>query len=254
MQAIILAAGVGRRLASLGSESPKCLLRFDGRSLLHRHLDSLESCGVDRAVIVVGHLREMIEDELASYGGGVSVETTLNERYRQGSILSLRTGLVKADRADSVVVMDADVLYHTEVLRRLVNAPFDNGFLLDERSSAEGEEMMLGVKDGRVHRITRQIGSGWDLVGEGVGFFKVHGSHLDRLTEAIDGLLDQGKLDADYESAIDAFLAEQPAYYVPVADLPWTEIDFDEDVERARNVVLPAIENGLWKPSARLAM
>lgn len=242
MQAVLLAAGVGRRLQSLAGESPKCLLEIGGKTLLRRHLDNLEACGVQRLVVVVGHLREMIEAELSRYHGPLAIETTLNEEYRKGSILSLRTGLLQANRNQPALVMDADVLYHPAVLRRLVEAPFAAGFLLDPRSEAHGEEMMLGVRDGQVAAIRRRIGSGWDLVGEGVGFCKLPGQDIAPLLQEIDALLAEGRHDGDYELAIDSYLAKRPAGYASVADLPWTEIDFDEDVEHARAVVLPAIQ------------
>lgn len=243
MQAILLAAGVGRRLASLDQKSPKCLLSFDGISLLERHLDILQGFAIERLLIVVGHEDQMIRDAVAKWKGTMPVDFAYNAEYRQGSIISLKTGLDAALGGGSTVVMDADVLYHPKVLWRLIDAPFANGFLLDPRSHSEGEEMMLGVKDNRVCTISRSIGTGWDLMGEGVGFFKIGGDDLVQLTSDIDSLLKAGQLDADYETGIDLFLQKRAAYYVSVSDLPWTEIDFDEDVEHARRVVLPLLSD-----------
>ncbi len=241
MQAILLAAGVGRRLASLDQKSPKCLLSFDGKSLLERHLDILHGFGIKRLLIVVGHEDQMIRDAVANWNGAMPIEFAYNAEYRRGSIISLKTGLDAAIGGGNTVVMDADVLYDPEVLWRLIDAPFANGFLLDPRSHSEGEEMMLGVKDSRVCTISRSIGTGWDLMGEGIGFFKIDGEDLGQLTSDIDSLLKRGQLDADYEAGIDLFLQKRAAYYVSVSDLPWTEIDFDEDVEHAKNVVLPLL-------------
>ena len=241
MQAILLAAGVGRRLASLDQKSPKCLLSFGGKTLLVRHLEILQHLEIERVLIVVGHEHQMIRDAVTAWDGGLPVDFALNAEFRKGSLISLATGLHAALSDTDAVVMDADVLYHPDVLRRLVEAPFDNGFLLDPRSSSEGEEMMLGVKDSRVCTISRNIGDGWDLVGEGVGFFRVAAHEVAALSAAIEGMLTEGLEDADYESAIDRFLQERPAHYVSVADLDWTEIDFDEDVDHARDVVLPRL-------------
>lgn len=241
MHAILLAAGVGRRLASLEQLSPKCLLRFDGHSLLLRHLDILQSLGFERTLIVVGHMDHMIREEAARWKGTMAIDFAYNGEFRRGSILSLKAGLGEASRESDQVVMDADVLYDREVLRRLAEGPFGNGFLLDPRSHSEGEEMMLGVKDDRVCTISRNIGTGWDLVGEGIGFFKIQAEDVAQLDSDLTSLIDEGKLDADYEDGIDVFLQKRPAYYATVNDLPWTEIDFDEDVETARNEVLPRL-------------
>jgi choline kinase len=244
MNAVLLAAGVGRRLASLDGRSPKCLLSFEGKSLLWRHLESLEALGIERLLIVVGHEDSMIRDEVKRYTGSLPVDFAFNEHYREGSVLSLKTGLeaVLSGPLSDTILMDADVLYHQEVLTRLVEAPFQNGFLLDKRSTSDGENMMLAVKDGLVRRIARTLGPDWDVIGEGVGFFKIRGADLQHLLNELDALLDAGQRNADYENGIDNFLAKRPAGWVPVGDLPWMEIDFDEDVEQARKVVLPAIQ------------
>jgi choline kinase len=241
IQAILLAAGVGRRLASLEQASPKCLLRFEGISLLHRHMRILEDAGISELLVVVGHLDHMIREEVAAYTGALRVSFAFNEHYRKGSIISLRTGLAHRLEGHDALVMDADVLYHPRVLTQLIDAEFRNGFLLDPRSESGGEEMMLGVRDGLVRRITRRIQPGWDLIGEGVGFFKIASEDLPLLLQRIDDVLGEGFENADYEDAIDRFLDEREAGYLPVGSLPWTEIDFDEDVEHARTEVLPAI-------------
>ena len=245
MQAILLAAGVGQRLASLDERFPKCLLTFGDRSLLLRNLDILEQCGVKRLTVVVGHLAGMIGEELTQYRGTVKIDQVVNRQYRRGSLLSLKTGLEAVSQKEPVIIMDADVLYHPDVLERLVDAEFENGFLLDERSEAAGEEMMLGARDGRVWTISRGVGNDWEILGEGVGFFKIAPENIEVLLEEVNRLVGSDDLDADYENAIDAFLKRCPAHYVTVSDLPWTEIDFDQDVEHARSVVLPAIRKRL---------
>ncbi|MCA9562882.1 MAG: phosphocholine cytidylyltransferase family protein [Myxococcales bacterium] len=242
-QAILLAAGVGRRLASLDQQSPKCLLSFDGSSLLQRHLENLVACGVTECCIVVGHLAEQVEAAArAAAPNGLELSFALNEDYRNGSVISLKVGLEAASEERDLVIMDADVLYDTRVLSRLVDAAFKSGFLLDPRSESDGEEMMLGVADGCVQRITRRIGPKWELIGEGVGFFKLQNDHRGALLAEIEAQLAAGNVKADYEDAIDAYLHKHPAGFADVSDLPWTEIDFDEDVEHARNVILPAIK------------
>ena len=55
MKAIILAAGVGKRLWTLTQHRPKCLIEVGGRTLLSRYLETLASVGIMQAVIVVGY-------------------------------------------------------------------------------------------------------------------------------------------------------------------------------------------------------
>lgn len=237
MEAVILAAGVARRLRPYMDDQPKCLLMFDGRSLLERHLTLLRELGVERVTIVTGHLAELIEGPFRDFPG-LAVRFVRNERYTEGSILSMRVGLDGIDH--DALLMDADVLYERDVLARLVSAR-GSCFLLDETADETGEEMMLGARDGLVRTIARRVGDGWDDRGEGVGFFRVEGAQIPALLQATDALLAEGHSRVEYEAAIDVFLKDHPAGYVKVGDLAWTEIDFPEDVQKAEVHILPVI-------------
>lgn len=87
MKAIILAAGVGKRLAHAADARPKCLLRVGGQSLLDRMLAALDAAGVQEAVIVVGYRAERIRAEIGTRCASVEVRYVHNPRYEQGAIL-----------------------------------------------------------------------------------------------------------------------------------------------------------------------
>lgn len=237
MRAVLLCAGRGRRL---GRDGPKCLLEVSGRSLLERHLDNLPAAGIEGLTIVTGHRHGEIEAAIARISGrrqregrslGMAVELRYNDRYQHGSIVSLQCA---ADRLlDGGVWMDADVLYPYELLARLVRSPHGCCALLDPRSSEQGEEMMLAVRDGRVRRIARRVGSGWDQVGESVGFFKVDADGGRIVKRILDQEVAAGRLDQEHEDGLDRALAEVAFGCEPVGELGWTEIDFPADLARA---------------------
>lgn len=212
MRAVLLAAGRGRRL---GRRIPKCLLEVGGRTLLERHLEALRGFDV---TVVVGYRKEMILERLPR-----GVEVRVNERYREGSILSLEAGIPD----EPFIAMDADVLYEPVLLRRLAAAPEPVAFLLDPRSRFTGEEMMLGVRGRRVLAVGRGLSGAWEVVGETVGFTKI--AAVEELRRAIALV---GDPQAEYEAALDLLVQRVEAGYVTV-DRPWMEIDFPEDVERA---------------------
>lgn len=234
-EVVILAAGVGKRLGA--GDHPKCLLEVGGRTLLDRHLEHLAALGVPRVTVVTGHLAEQIEDAAARRPGGLEVRCVPNPRYREGSVVSLLTGLrAVTDDARRFAWMDADVIYHPEVLRRLFADSSELTFLLDSTAESSGEEMMLGVTGGRVLRIGRGDAGSWDRTGESVGFFAADGSVLAPLTGHLEAFVAGGRSGAEYEEAIHEFLPRVQAGYADVSGLPWTEIDFPEDVAKAEAV------------------
>ena len=82
MKAIILSAGQGSRLGHLTDDKPKCLIDFNGRTLLDRQLDALAANGVDEAVVVTGFRDDQIEASLARRAGGPKVRTVYNPFYK----------------------------------------------------------------------------------------------------------------------------------------------------------------------------
>src|SRR3972149_4275102 len=90
MKAIILAAGVGRRLGKRAEGIPKCLIPIGGRPLLLRTLASLGKLGITDRGVVVGHEREKIERLVIQDSTGIGrVRFRVNPDYKKGSILSL---------------------------------------------------------------------------------------------------------------------------------------------------------------------
>src|SRR5437773_75343 len=89
MKAILLAAGVGKRLWPVTQHHPKCLIELGGRTLLLRYLEALAGVGIKQAVVVVGYKQDMIRAAVGTGGCGVEVRYLVNEQYQRGSMTSL---------------------------------------------------------------------------------------------------------------------------------------------------------------------
>ncbi len=86
MKAVMLAAGVGRRLHGDKNDAlPKALLRFEGKTLLERHVGVLKALGVDELVLVVGHRKEDLlaeAEKVAPMGSGGGVRGVYPLRFQ----------------------------------------------------------------------------------------------------------------------------------------------------------------------------
>lgn len=239
MKAVILAAGVGKRLWEVTQHRPKCLIEIGGRSLLHRSLESLVSVGIRRAEIVVGYKQEMIRTAVAQDACGVNVTFLVNEQFHRGSISSLWIARTAFD--DDTIVMDADVLFHPEILRRLVSSLSENALLMDETVKQTGEECMVVVAGGRVVALTKNMPEQYDFAGEGVGFLRVRHADTPRVVSALRGAIDRGLWDMEYEDALLQYFQDVRVGYERIGGLPWTEIDFIEDIRKAELEVSPRL-------------
>ena len=239
MKAIVLAAGIGKRFKEVTDQRPKCLIEIQGKTLLERTLSALGAAGVREAVVVIGYRGEMIEQQIGPMCAGVRVRYVFNARYDKGAILSLWSARAEFD--DDLLIMDADVLFPVALIARLVRSPHANCFLLDASAVNTGEEQMLLTRGGRVLDIVRGGGGDFELIGESVGFLKVSRADALLVRAILDDLVAQGRDTIEHEEAFPLFLAQRAVGFERVEDLPWTEIDFPADLERAEREVLPRI-------------
>ncbi len=244
MRAIILAAGIGARLAGRGGGLPKCLLRFAGKSLLQRQLEALQACGVDDVTIVTGYRAGALTGALEGLGGVVAPRVVYNPDYRSGSMVSLWVARADLCRGDGVLLMDADVLFDRRVLQRLLRSPYGNCLLMDRHLEAGEEPVKLCLRDGLPVALGKRVPPGldWDLRGESVGFFRLSGPIAQELADTVGRFIRAGRGHEPHEEALrELLLCQAPGGFgvEDISGLPWIEIDFPEDVCRAQTEVLP---------------
>lgn len=91
MQAIILAAGMGKRLGELTKGNTKCMIEVNGTRLIDRYLELLSGYGLDKIIIVTGYKGQKLKDYISgSYTGPVRIEYIDNPIYdKTNNIYSL---------------------------------------------------------------------------------------------------------------------------------------------------------------------
>ena len=105
--------------------------------------------------------------------------------------------------------------------------------------------MKIAVRDGRMVEFRKVLppGLSYDLLGESVGFFTFDSAMAAEISRQCQRYADEGLGDAPHEEALrDVLLANPDRFgFENITGLPWLEIDFAEDIERAREIVLPAM-------------
>jgi choline kinase len=238
--AIILAAGVGRRL---GTAAPKVLLDFGGKSLLERHLAALHVNGVDDIAITVGHQPELIQAELYRLGALDRVALVENPRYREGSVVSLAVQSRRLAAGKPVLLMDGDVLYDWRMIGRLLQAAPENVLLFDQAIEPGDEPVKICLRGEVIVDFAKLPEHAHERHGESVGFFRLSANMAVALAARATAYVEAGG-GAEYEAALRDLILAHPDRFgcEDISDLPWTEIDFEEDVARARQEILPQLE------------
>ena len=126
MQAIILAAGMGKRLGKYTQDGTKCMVRVNGKSLIERALEALLLAGIKRVVLVVGYRAESLRAFLEGKFPELEIVYVTNEIYATtNNIYSLwlaREYLA----ADDTLLLESDLIFQAEILAKLVADPEPN--------------------------------------------------------------------------------------------------------------------------------
>ena len=232
--AIILAAGRGHRLGALTEREPKCFLSVGPQTLLEHQLEALEAHRLDRVVVVVGYHAEIIRARLDGKAALV-----MNPRHAAtNSLYSL--WLAREFARDGFVLLNADVLFDPEILTRLLDCPHPDALAVERRSSFTAEEMKVELEGCRILSLSKSL-EPHRAHAENLGVLKFSAAGAQVLFDKVEKLL---AADAERQFcpyAFSAIAAQRHLHAVAVDGLPWIEIDFVEDLRRAREEVWPAI-------------
>ena len=246
MKAVMLAAGIGARLGLASkSHSPKVLLSFGGKSLLQHHIEILQRNGIEELVLGVGYRHQDIERQIAHLGAQNYVRTVLNEDYEDGNIVTLWSLRDELCCGAPVLLMDADVLYDEELVKRLVTSRHQNCLLLDRAFNVGDEPVKICIRDGEIVEFRKWLSADFDFCGESVGFFKLSAAVAKKIIIQTGLYLRQGRRHEPYEEAIRDVLLTSPKgtfAFEGVSGMPWIEIDFVADIERANAEIYPRIQ------------
>ncbi|MDQ3419821.1 MAG: phosphocholine cytidylyltransferase family protein [Acidobacteriota bacterium] len=245
MRGIILAAGKGSRLNGTAGESPKCLVKVGGVSLVERQIDVLRGAGIDDITIVVGCHAERVRHDC-----GQGVTYIENARYAQtNSLYSL--WMARPLLYEGFVVLNCDVLFQPVLLDDLLRSQHEDALLLEHRECAGApygdEEMKVKLRGGRVVDMSKDMDPA-QADGENLGIVKFGATGAAALVQIMDRLIAAGGTRDWAPKAFAAFAQTNDLFTVGTRGLPWIEIDFPEDYHRAVNEVLPAIERGSYEP------
>lgn len=135
MQAIILAAGMGKRLKELTQNNTKCMVKVNGVSLIDRMLHQIQKQNVDRIVIVVGYEREKLKEYIATLGITTPITFIDNPIYdKTNNIYSLSLASDYLCQ-DDTLLFESDLIFEDSVLDALVKDPRPTLALVDKYES-----------------------------------------------------------------------------------------------------------------------
>lgn len=235
-KAIILSAGQGSRLLPLTRDIPKCLIDFNGRSLISWQIAALVANGVTDIVVVTGFRTERVEDHaLQLYREtGARIRTVFNPFFQVADNLGT-CWIVREEMDRDFIILNGDTIVSDEIVARLISGATDAiTVTVDVKDAYDDDDMKVNRDEsGRLHHIGKRllppdtnaesIGM-LAFIGEGPAIFR---SQIDQMMRTPEGV------ERWYLRAIDIIAKGNRVGTVSIEGLDWQEVDFPQDVESA---------------------
>ena len=232
MKALILAAGLGTRLAPITNDRPKSLVPVNGKPILMKQIENLHENGITDITIVSGYKADILEKAVHELYPEIKIiesvdYATTNNMY---SAYIARESIGE----NGFLMMNADVFYDTSVITALLANTDDNAIVTDIGTYIE-ESMKVVEENGRLIKISKAI-TPEDALGASIDVYKFSKeggkAFFAKCAEYIEG---KKELKMWSEVALNDILPEVVFKACPLVGR-WLEIDNHDDLAAAEKL------------------
>ncbi len=239
MQAIILAAGMGKRLGEYTKNNTKCMVPVNGTPLIDRTLNQLSKLGLNRVVIVVGYEGKKLMDYLGTERNGLKIEYVNNPIYdKTNNIYSLALAKEQLQEDDTILI-ESDLIFDDGMFGLLLDNPFPNLALVAKYETWMDGTMVKIDRENNIVNFVTKAAFNYDEVGsyyKTVNIYKFskefsrtkYVPFLDAYSKAVGN-------NEYYENVlrIISFLSKSDLKALPITNEKWYEIDDKQDLDIA---------------------
>jgi len=233
----MLAAGMSKRLRPLTDDLPKCLLDIHGKTILDRALENLIACGFSDFVIVTGYKAEMIREHVTVHYENLNVSWFHSDRYFEtNNAYSLL--LTEEALTGSFLLLDSDVLFSSDMIKRLLSSSSYPCIALDRHPCSDEEIKVVTDKHDHVVDIGKHIDPA-HAAGESIGFEIFSGSARKELFAVLKRRIrDEKRENEFYEASFKEMISAGTEFTaIDTSEFPAMEIDSLSDLERAKSLL-----------------
>lgn len=228
MQAIILAAGPGRRL---GQKTPKPLLEIQGQPLLIRLIEQFQRCGIEDIIVVTGYRRHQLEEAVSYYG----VKRVFNPFYlNSDNLVSFWMG--RHHLSQDCILAHGDLIFEPVLLEKLLATPGDIVLPMDRRIPSE-TAIKIQLKDGKLVDLGKMVPIP-AATGESIPLMKLSARALEELKTFTERILESGRFGLYVDDSVLELIqiGRFETTVLEVTGMRWAEIDTQEDFAAAKRL------------------
>jgi len=238
MKALVLSAGQGSRLLPLTAEKPKCLLSIGPHRLIEWQLLELAAAGVNEIVVVLGYAADQVETVLDQWRGpNLTIRTIFNPFFNVADNLA-SCWLARHEMEEDFLVLNGDTLFEADILRSVLASPdAPITITIDRKSHYDADDMKVHVDGDQLVSVGKTL-SAEETNGESIGMLLFRGTGPALFSDMLDQFMHTPEgLKTWYLRVIDRLAKTGAVRASSIEGKAWGEVDFLEDLERARQMV-----------------
>lgn len=250
-KAIILSAGQGSRLLPLTRDVPKCMIDFNGRTLISWQIAALVANGVTDIVVVTGFRTERVEDHaLQLYREtGARIRCVFNPFFQVADNLGT-CWIVREEMDRDFIILNGDTIVSDEIVAKLIAGAKDAiTVTVDVKADGDYDDDDMKVnrdESGRLHHIGKRLLPP-DTNAESIGMLAFTGEGPAIFRNQIDQMMRTPEgVERWYLRAIDIIAKGNRVGTVSIEGLEWQEVDFHQDVEAAKALTAKWVAEGRY--------
>lgn len=245
MQAIILAAGKGKRLQPITDEIPKCMVQVKNKPLIFNALDKLSATGkIDKVLIVCGYMGDIIRESVGMLYQGMEIEYIMNEEYEKTNnvySLFLVNDWVKSD----CLLLECDLFYGQDVIDTIISGDADCNILVSPFNKDSMDGTVIVAEDDMAKELLikahQEKAKDYSYAYKTVNIYRFKEKFFNgKLMPALRTYVKTGNLQSYYELVIGSLIyyRNDDIRINKIDESRWYEIDDMNDYERANNAIL----------------
>jgi len=239
MKALLLAAGMSKRLRPLTNEIPKTLLKINGETIVDLIIQSLKRNNVKDFIIVTGHGENHLRNHIERTYPELNVVFVFNNDYnKKENIFSVFLALEHLSENDDLLIVNSDVVFSKKIIDEFFNEMDGNQLLVDYEKKLGSEEMkVIFDEQGNLKQINKKLDP-LKSNGEYIGIAKIDKETISVFKQTTKEMIEQGV--NDYYEQIIQIMADNGTEIKGhnIRDNLWVEVDTLQDLEYARRIVL----------------
>ncbi len=240
MQAIILAAGMGRRLGDLTRNNTKCMIEVNGERLIDRYIRLLSKYHLNRLIIVVGYEAQNLIDYIGHrYDNVIKIEYIKNPIYDKTNNIYSLTLAKDALCQDDTILLESDLIFDEKILDLLISHPDTDLALVSKYESwMDGTMVRIDEERNIVNFIPKQAFryEDADVYYKTVNIYKFSKEFCrDKYVPFLEAYSKVMGNNEYYEQVLRVliYLHDSSLRALPVEDCKWYEIDDVQDLDIA---------------------